>query len=135
MLKKDAIREQLRELLIEEAEKQASIEAEQSREAMAKELEEEESAEVEVTPDSSLRADESESLKSRKDDLPPSYNEIVSCEQTSDQKMQFENSYENYLLKRLRSKPVLKQNKVEKQWRKSWRKKKVLKWRLPLIPV
>lgn len=87
MLKKDAIREQLRKLLIEEAEKQANIEAQQAREALAKE----EKVKTEKTFDRTSKPDTPGSIKLNEDDSPPSYNEIVSSKQIPGQKQKGNN--------------------------------------------
>lgn len=88
MLKKDAIREQLRKLLIEEAEKQAKIEAREAREALAKE---EGKVKTEKTFVCTSKPDTPGSIKLNEDDSPPSYNEIVSSKQIPGQKQKGNN--------------------------------------------
>ncbi|CAE1271724.1 unnamed protein product [Acanthosepion pharaonis] len=87
VLKKDAIREQLRKLLIEEAEKQANIEAQQAQEALAKE----EKVKTEKTFDRTSKPDTPGSIKLNEDDSPPSYNEIISSKQIPGQKQKGNN--------------------------------------------
>lgn len=86
VLKKDAIRERLRKLLIAEAEKQAHIEAEQAQKNREKSVREEKRVSSQNTVASEKKKDDvSSTIKSTEDDLPPSYNEIV-CDENSKQK-------------------------------------------------
>lgn len=91
VLKKDAIREQLRKLLIEEAEKQAKIEAREAREAREALAKEEGKVKTEKTFVRTSKPDTPGSIKLNEDDSPPSYNEIVSSKQIPGQKQKGNN--------------------------------------------